>query len=63
MNTDHNMFVTFGSINNPIMSIFVDNIKVIGAKKSDHIKKIQAELAIIFEMININLIPSIFIKD
>lgn len=38
------------------MCIFIDNIKIISTKNLGHIKKIKAKLAIVFKMININLI-------
>ena len=34
------------------MSTFVDDIKVMGAKKSGHIERVKAELAAAFEMVD-----------
>lgn len=40
-------------MNSPIVSTFVDNIKVIGIKKPGYIKKVKLELVVTFEMANI----------
>lgn len=38
------------------MTTFVDNIKIMGTKKSCHIKRVKAQLAIAFEIVNMGLI-------
>ncbi len=53
INADHSIFVSSSGINRPIVSIFVDDIKVIGIKRLGHIKKVKRELASVFEMIDI----------
>lgn len=40
-------------INRPIISTFVDNIKIIGAKNFGIISQVKEELTAAFEMINI----------
>lgn len=43
-------------INGPIVSMFVDDIMIMGVKRLDHIEKLNLELAIAFEMIDKGLI-------
>lgn len=43
-------------INDPIVSTFVDNIKVMETKRTDHIERVKAKLAAEFEMVDIGLI-------
>ncbi len=50
INADHSIFVTTLGINGPIISTFVDDIKVMGVKGSGHIEKVKLELAAAFEM-------------
>lgn len=38
------------------MSIFIDNIKDIGIKKTGHIKKVKAKLATMFEIVDMGAI-------
>ena len=52
INKDHSIFVTSSGINRPIVSKFVDDIKVMGVKRSGHIKKVKRKLAAEFEMID-----------
>ncbi len=52
INKDHSIFVTPPGINRPIVSKFVDDIKVMGVKRSGHIKKVKRKLAAEFEMID-----------
>lgn len=44
------------SIKDPIMSTFVDNIKVMEVKESGYIKKVKQKLVTAFEMVNMGLI-------
>ena len=53
INVDHSIFVSSSGINRPIVSIFVNDIKVIGIKRLGHIKKVKRELASVFEMMDI----------
>lgn len=53
---DHNIFATTAGINRPIVSTFVDNIKVIGIKGSGYIKRVKPELIIAFEIVDMDLI-------
>lgn len=41
INADHSIFVTSTEINEPIVSTFVDDIKVMGVKGSGHIEKFK----------------------
>ncbi len=52
INADHNVFVTLARIHGPILSTFVDDIKVIGVKGSGHIERVKHELVAVFEMID-----------
>lgn len=54
INADHSIFVTSAKINDPIVSIFVDDIKVIGTKESGHIKRVKAKLSAAFEMVDMS---------
>lgn len=53
INADHNIFVTSIDINGPIVSIFVDDIKVMCIKRLGYIKKIKWKYATTFDMVNI----------
>lgn len=52
INADHSIFITAAGINEPIISIFVDDIKIIGVKESGHIKRFKQKLATAFEMVD-----------
>lgn len=41
INADHSIFVTSTKINEPIVSTFVDDIKVMGVKGSGHIERVK----------------------
>lgn len=43
-------------INSPIVSMFINDIKIIGVKKSGHIKKVNQELLVAFAMVDMGLI-------
>ena len=52
INAAHSIFVTVAGINRPIVSTFVDDIKVMGVKRSGHIDRVKLELAAAFEMVD-----------
>ena len=52
INMDYKIFIIFAGINSLIVSWYINNIKIIGAKVSDQIKKVKGVLDVIFEMIN-----------
>ena len=49
---DHNIFITEAGLNGPIVSMFVDDIKIMGTKGSGFIGKVKAELAAAFSMVD-----------
>ena len=53
INADHSIFVSTAGINGPIVSIFVDDIKIMGAKGSGVISRVKEELTAAFEMVDI----------
>ena len=50
INADHSIFVSTSEINGPIVNTFVDDIKVMGVKRSEHIKRVKLKLVVVFEM-------------
>ncbi len=56
INADHSIFVSLAGINGPIVSTFVDDIKIIGAKNSGVIDQVKQELTATFEMADMGLI-------
>lgn len=56
MNTNYNIFVNSFNINSLIVNIFINNIKIIGVKRLDYIKKVKKKFAIIFKIIDIGFI-------
>lgn len=56
INTDDSIFVTSLGINGPIVSTFVDNIKIMQVKRLHDIKKIKRELVTGFEMVDMGLV-------
>ncbi len=52
INADHSIFATSSGINGPIVSTFVDDIKIMGVNRLGHIEKVKRELAAIFEMVD-----------
>lgn len=56
INVNHSIFVTFAGINGPIVSTFIDDINIIGTKKSGHIERVNVKPAVVFEMVDISLI-------
>ena len=49
---DHSIFVTEVDIQGPIVSIFVDNIKIMGVKGSGFIERVKKELAVASDMVD-----------
>lgn len=56
INADHSIFLTPSGINNPIVSIFVNNIKAKRVKGPSHIKKVKTGLAVIFGIVDMESI-------
>lgn len=52
INADHSIFITPLGINRPIVSTFVDDIKIMAPKESGFIEKVKAELTSAFQMID-----------
>ncbi len=52
INADHSTFVTSVGIHDPIISTFMDDIKVMGVKGLGHIEKEKHKLATAFEMVD-----------
>lgn len=50
---DYSIFITKTGLNNPIISIFVNDIKIIGIKKNGFVKKNTVELVTIFLIVDI----------
>ena len=56
INADHSIFVTSQGLNGPIVSTFVDDIKIMGVKGSRVIDRVKAELTYAFEMVDMGQI-------
>lgn len=56
INADHNILVTNVGLDGPIVSIFVDDIKIMAPKKSEMIERMKAKLVTTFSMVNMGLI-------
>lgn len=48
INADYSIFVIFAGINGPIVSTFLDNIKVMRTKESGYMDRVKAKLATVF---------------
>ena len=48
----HSIFITKDGLNDPIVSTFVDDIKIIGIKESGFIARVKAELAAAFSIVD-----------
>lgn len=53
---DHSIFILEEGLKGPILSIFVDNIKIITPKGNEIIEKVKRELIAIFSMIDMGSI-------
>lgn len=51
INIDHSIFVTLAGLNGPVVSTFVDDIKIMAPKNSAIIARIKAKLAAAFSMV------------
>lgn len=52
LHADHSIFTSTAGLNSPVMSVFVDNIKIIGIKESGILKKVKRELTFAFSMVD-----------
>ena len=52
INADHSIFVTIAGLDGPIVSTFVDDIKIMAPKGSGMIERVKAELASAFSMVD-----------
>lgn len=53
INANHSIFITEHDLKGPIVSIFVDKIKIIGSKRSEIIEKVKRKLVTVFEIVDI----------
>lgn len=53
ININHNIFITSTSLNQPIVNIFVDDIKIMAIKRSGFIKKVKVKLTSAFQIADI----------
>lgn len=56
IHADHSIFITKASPNSPIVSTFVNDIKIMGIKGSGFIERLKSELAAVFLMVDMGLI-------
>lgn len=49
---DHSIFITEAGLNGPIVSTFVDDIKIMGIKESGFIRRVKEELTAAFSMVD-----------
>ena len=54
INADHSIFITLAGLDGPIVSTFVDDIKLMGTKGSGTIQRVKSELAAAFSMVDIS---------
>lgn len=52
INADHSIFVTKAGLDGPVISTFVDDIKIMAPKGSGIIQRVKAELAAAFSMVD-----------
>ena len=53
INADHSIFTTSLDLNGPIVSTFMDDIKIIAPKGRGFIEKVKAELVSAFQMVDV----------
>lgn len=53
IHADHSIFITKAGLNGPIVSTFVDDVKIMGVKGSGFIERVKAELTAAFSMVDI----------
>ena len=56
INADHSIFISVAGLDGPVVSIFVDDIKIMTPKKSGHITRVKIELTATFSMVDIGSI-------
>lgn len=49
---DHSIFITLAGLDGPVVSTFVDNIKIMALKDSGIIAQVKSKLAAAFFMVN-----------
>lgn len=54
IHADHSIFITKAGLNSPIVSTFIDDIKIMGVKESGFIERLKAELTAAFSMVDIS---------
>lgn len=52
INADHSIFVTKAGLDGPVVSTFVDDIKIMAPKESGMIERVKSELTSAFSMVN-----------
>lgn len=53
---DHSIFITKAGLNGPIVSTFVNDIKIMAPQKSGIIQRVKAELIVAFSMVDMGSI-------
>lgn len=56
IHVDHNIFITTVSLKNPVLSVFINNIKIIVLKNSGIIRRVKTKLTTIFFILDMGLI-------
>lgn len=56
INTDHNIFISKASIDGSIISIIMDDIKIMVTNKSDYISQVKIKLTAAFSLLNMRFI-------
>lgn len=56
INADHNIFITDAGLDGPVVCTFVDDIKIMAPKRSGIIRRVKAELASAFSMVDMGSI-------
>ena len=54
IHANHSIFITKAGLNGPIVSTFVDDIKIMGIKRSGFIERVKAELVAAFSMVDMS---------
>ena len=52
INADHSIFISEAGLDGPVVSTFVDDIKIMTPKESGHISRVKAELTAAFSMVD-----------
>ena len=53
IHADHSIFISTAGLNGPVVSVFVDDIKIMGVKGSGAIGRVKAELIAAFSMVDL----------